>query len=217
MIYFFTFYVSAVEDSNKQRTKSSEAGSKIFNKSFVWYILILAMATCEFPLMFKVRLLTGANLHGVWSKFMIIECGTAYFPTKFATWYRNSNFAARLASFSYFWFWGSGSTFTNSNPSKKLVAHVIDFRSVNLRCLLLLLAINPFAVTLATKLFTTPPFFLSCSKRRFTYWSSAAPNITGLPCFKRDILLVIAFSCLVISLYWSLSFRAVLSPKFRWG
>ena len=49
--------------------------------------------------MSSVRLLTGANVLGVWSKFMIIECGIAYFSTRFATWYCKSSFASRLQVF----------------------------------------------------------------------------------------------------------------------
>ena len=180
-----------------------------------WCILLPPMATCEFSLISNVRPLTGAILLGVWSRFMIIECGTAYFLTKFATCCCYSNFASPLASSGIFSFEVVVARLQNPILLKKLLAHVVDSTSNNLRCSSLLLAINAFEVASATTVFTKPPFFLQLQQKGFAFSSSAATNITGLPRFKRGSLLGVAFSCLVIFLYQSLNFHVVLSPKFR--
>ena len=189
---------------------------KVFKVLF-WYVLIPPMAICEFYLISNVRLLTGAILLGVWSRFMIIECGTAYFLTKFATCCCYSNFASHLASSGISGFEVVVARLQNPIFLKKLLAHVADSRSNNLRCSSLLLAINAFEVASATTVFKKPPFCLQLQQQGFAFSSSVATNSTGLPRFKRDILLGVVFSCLVIFLYQSLNFHAVLSPKFRRG
>ena len=81
------------------------------------------------------------------------------------------------------------------NPVRlnKLFAYIVDSRSINFKCSSLLLAINVLAVATATTattylatattVFTTPPFFLNCSKKYFTFLSSTASNSNGLPRF----------------------------------
>ena len=140
---------------------------------------------------------------------MIVDCETPYFSIKFATWCCNSNFPSRLTSSRISDFEVVAARLPYPILLSKFLGNVVDSRSINWRCSSLLLAINAFAVALATTVFTTSLFFLNFSKNCFTFLPSAAPNISVLPCFKRDILLAIAFSFLVISLYQTLSFRAI--------
>ena len=122
---------------------------------------------------------------------MVIECGTTCFLIKFSIWCCNSNFTSRLASSGIFGFEVVDVPLQNPVLLKKLSAHAVDYRLVDLRCSSLLLAPNALPVVLATTVLTKPHFFLNYSKKCFTLKR-------GLPCFKRGSLLFIAFSCLVI-------------------
>ena len=57
---------------------------------------------------------------------MIIECGTAYFSTKFATWHCNNNFALCLANSGISSFEVVAAGLENLTLLNKLVDHVVD-------------------------------------------------------------------------------------------
>ena len=135
-------FVSAVEDPNRQTIKNTKFGSKNISLKFCFDI---------YSYLRWQHLQISA---GYWSKrnWSLIKTHDHRLCC-------NSNFPSRLASSRISGFEVVAARLPYPILLNKFLGNVVDSRSINWRCSSLLLAINAFAVALATTVFTTSLFF----------------------------------------------------------